>query len=406
MLSSEPDSDDDSDEYENTATTPSAHVGEVAAVTISHSHLHLDAFEVLALQFSIASPSEGTKALVALSSTCHTYRRHGYSTARAWDALTRRCYSFFEVQKLDVHVGFPFLSPRWTSTHELSEIELMQNLCSGVVDSASARALCGSSVAWCTTQCRNGSRAAYSRPTIGQLAETPCSNGGLANLAALARASGALRRRISVMECDIARLPRHVDMLVIPSNEWLHNPGWGVIDALYDQGGVELAAWVNARTRAQGEAIATGPVLASGQAITSPAYGAIRAKYLCHSCGVGFFDPVQFQHVAQALDEGERASDELHRAAHMQLALLRTIFAEAARCGCRSIAIPAVSAGKRRFPALLASAITMGVAAREVLASGLDLEVLVVAFGDENWLDCFECAKDHAVRQLVGCAAP
>ena len=78
-----------------------------------------------------------------------------------------------------------------------------------------------------------------------------------------------------------------------------------------------------------------------------------------------------------------------------QVTLLRQIFREAAKCGVKSIAIPAVSAGKRGFPALLAAAITLAVAATEVLASGGGLEVLVVAYGDENHLDAFECAKEQ-----------
>ena len=365
-----------------------------------HSHLDLDAFEVLALQISQADSS--ARDLVSLSATCHAYHCLAQSATRAWDALVRRRFCFYARQKLDVRLGFPFVSPA-ASAAELSEVEMMQHPCSGVVDAGNARDLCGLSVAWCATQCCDRGRAAYSRPTIGQLAEAPSEDGGFANFVALERASSKLRQRISVMECDIARLPRKVDMLVIPSNEWLRNPGWGVMDAIYNQGGEELTAWVDARTRAHHEAATHGPLLETGCAITSPAYGTVRAKHLCHCCGVSFYDACQFQRVVLSGDDeqAKAASEGLHQAAQAQFGLLRAIFAEAARYGCRSIAIPAVSAGKRQFPALLAAAITMRIAAVEVLASGLDLEVIVVAFGEENWLDCFECAKDHAVRRLV-----
>ena len=72
-----------------------------------------------------------------------------------------------------------------------------------------------------------------------------------------------------------------------------------------------------------------------------------------------------------------------------------------------------MSAGKRSFPPLLASAISLALAARECLASGAArdisahgapptaLEVYIVAFGDENWLDAFECAKAAVLHHLV-----
>ena len=43
----------------------------------------------------------------------------------------------------------------------------------------------------------------------------------------------------------------------------------------------------------------------------------------------------------------------------------------------------------------------IAVAAHEVLASGGALEVLIVAYGDENHIDAFHCAKEHSCRLLV-----
>ena len=84
-----------------------------------------------------------------------------------------------------------------------------------------------------------------------------------------------------------------------------------------------------------------------------------------------------------------------------QLGLLATIFREAAKVGARSIAIPAVSAGKRGFPADLASAITLAVAATEILASAFTLDVYVIGFGDENLTESFRQAKLWAASEIV-----
>ena len=71
--------------------------------------------------------------------------------------------------------------------------------------------------------------------------------------------------------------------------------------------------------------------------------------------------------------------------------------------GVTSIAIPAISGGKRGFPSPLAAAITHSVAATEVLASRGTLEVHVVSWGAENHRDAFECAREEVARKLVPC---
>ena len=94
-------------------------------------------------------------------------------------------------------------------------------------------------------------------------------------------------------------------------------------------------------------------------------------------------------------------SEELHAAARAQLRLLRRIFVEAARLGVTSIALPAISSGKRNFPPLLNAGLTLAVAATEVLASGGALRVYCVSWGDENHFDAFVCAKEAALSRMA-----
>jgi hypothetical protein len=183
---------------------------------------------------------------------------------------------------LDVRVGFPFAFSSANAGAERATDEII-----------------ASSLAWALAQCRSHERAAYSRPTVGALAEAPSLGGGASGFWALERGQRQLSERLHVIECDIAQLPMHVDMLVVPSNEWLRNPGWGAMDALYRLGGAELAEWVYAQ---QGTAHAHGgppssAVLSSGQVRTSLAYGAINASYLCHAVGISFYDAVDYMQV-------------------------------------------------------------------------------------------------------------
>ena len=92
---------------------------------------------------------------------------------------------------------------------------------------------------------------------------------------------------------------------------------------------------------------------------------------------------------------------ELKQAALQQFSLISQIFRQAAERGATSLAIPAISAGKRGFPALLASAVTLAISATEVLSSGGTLDVYVVAYGDENHLDSMTYAKEQAMYKLV-----
>ena len=269
-------------------------------------------------------------------------------------------------------------------------------------------------------------RAAFSRPTVGpRLAERPQAVGGRANYASLERSRARLLSRLHVIECDISKLPSRVGMLVVPSNEMLADPGFGAMHAIYEQGGAALRSWVHTYRQARASALRAesaeaaggdGTPLAPGDAVASPAFGSIQAEWLCHAVGISFYDPNQFQRVVlstepSSADQTAHAAEELRRVADAQLGLIRNIFREAARAGVTSLAMPAVSSGKRKFPPLLNASIALSVAATEILASGGELDVYFVSWGDENHHDSFACAREAVSRALVplstaGAASP
>ena len=189
------------------------------------------------------------------------------------------------------------------------------------------------------------------------------------------------------------------------------------MQAVYKQGGKELEGWVELFTESARERFLTsgaaylpahiqsscGP-LKSGDAVISPAFGSINADFLCHAVGVPFYDLSKFKMILDdGGEEAARATHDLQEQAGLQLKLIKTIFKEAAVRGVTSIAIPAISGGKRGFPSPLAAAITHSVAATEVLASRGTLEVHVVSWGAENHRDAFECAREEVARKLVPC---
>ena len=77
------------------------------------------------------------------------------------------------------------------------------------------------------------------------------------------------------------------------------------------------------------------------------------------------------------------------------------IFKCAANVGAATIAIPAVSCGKRGFPIALGAAIAASVAASEILASGSTLKVYLIGYGDEDLTDSFQQALEMAQSCMV-----
>ena len=172
----------------------------------------LDVIESLATQLAQADCLE---ALVALLATCKALRALVVSSQSAWDALSRLRHAFERQPSVDVTAGFPGHDGAYVYTR-------------GAPDDETQRALIGSCVAWCVGMCRCKC-AANTRPTIGPLGEHPGLEGGHANFGRLEAARASVLANLRVIECDISALPFKVGMLVLPSNEWLHNPGFGAV---------------------------------------------------------------------------------------------------------------------------------------------------------------------------------
>ena len=146
---------------------------------------------------------------------------------------------------------------------------------------------------------------------------------------------------------DLSSLPFHVDMLVVPSNEWLEDPGFGALHAVTQRAGPGLQRWLTDNLpRLSHELTNDQPPLCSGEALVSPAFG-LDADWLCHGVGINW-------HRAGA------------KAICAQVRLIQRTFLHAAQVGATSIAIPAISTGARCFPTELAALITLAVARAEV----------------------------------------
>ena len=104
----QPDSDDDSD-WEPVPVT----LMKPSAASVGLDSQPLDVVEALALQLAKQSSkcSEGTHALAALESTCRTLRDQISDATCAWDVLSHRRFTIFTQPRVDLRVGFPFVSP-------------------------------------------------------------------------------------------------------------------------------------------------------------------------------------------------------------------------------------------------------------------------------------------------------
>jgi O-acetyl-ADP-ribose deacetylase (regulator of RNase III) len=237
----------------------------------------------------------------------------------------------------------------------------------------------------------------------------------------LVRTRRSLRSCVTCINCDISALPWPVDMIVMPSNEFMQDAGWGAMQALYRQGGEALQEWLKDVPRNS-----QGYHLSQGDVITSDAFGDINAQWLCHACGITWdcelLSPLREDDewgtgaYVEELDSRRRAAYEsgdsnqlrsdrrdiaLNALVAYQLNLVRKIFREAARVGARSIALPAVSGGSRGYPFEVVTCISAVVAVAEARASGNELRVHLVAFGKWNVESELQKAIDRASSALL-----
>jgi len=186
-----------------------------------------------------------------------------------------------------------------------------------------------------------------------------------------------------------------VDMLAIPSNEWMENPGFGALFAVYRACGPELDSYIRANCNARME---DGTRLRSGDVFVTPTFGALRekARWLAHAVGINWHSIVPMV--------GGRGMDAQSAKARAQSALLRRIFVEAQERGAKSVALAGISVGARRFPPPIMALLTIRAAKRAILeadAQGKSLHVYCVSYGPVSTRSFFESARALELSGLV-----
>lgn len=211
-------------------------------------------------------------------------------------------------------------------------------------------------------------------------------DGGRPNFVRLWRLRASFHNRIHVVEADISALGFDVDCLVVPSNGRLENPGMGALAAVFRTAGPELGAWLHSfRQTPEGESKFFHP----GNVVVSPSFGRIRSKHILHAVGVHWW-----------LGSVDEPCEGLAEKIWEQVNLTVSIFAKVKELDCKSVAIPGVSTGARRFPPQLFAAITMAAAKDAVLATE-DLHVYCVSYGAVSLRSHFVEALESVREPLI-----
>ncbi len=275
-------------------------------------------------------------------------------------------------------------------------------------------------------------RPAYERPTVGGWPR-PALGRGRIDLTELSALSRAVRSRIHIVEADLASLPYHVDLLAVPANEWLADPGFGALSSVCRAGGEALSSELSrARTKLRGGVLDDPPVSLLGDewsheggpehdvvagpgSVVLVGAAGLAARNLALAIGVQAGDLVE---CGEQLREGwlsdlpplvshppsRRVGWLLEQKVNAQVRLTRRIFHLAALHGAASVGIPGISTGARRFPKAAAAEIAAFVAVDEVVASGLTLDVHLVSNDDRSdagyMRDDFERAVEVALRSV------
>lgn len=310
-------------------------------------------------------PKTEPLALVSLARTSRALRLLVYRADRVWADLSRYRY------------GYTASPLREVVQHAMPEVQIHWTL------------------RWVLPHLAAGGRAAYARPTIKPAADTEELSGGswagaLAppsariDCARLTRVSHSLSRLLAALETDVMEIPEPLDVLVVPTNERMVSPGWGVVESVERHCGGRLAEWVWSHAPDR-QGAAQGVKLRAGEVLVSPAFGHAlqRFAWLVHAVGTPW---ARFA-----------AADERMVAITEQVALFGNIFRAAAAAGARSIAIPAELAGEH-FPPAIMAAIAAAISVREIVASGGCLRVALTGYssGPEKYHTAHVCRDTNA----------
>lgn len=215
--------------------------------------------------------------------------------------------------------------------------------------------------------------------------------GGLANFARLHDARRRLGECLQTCEADISSLRFPVDVIAFPSNEWLENPGFGSARSIFRAAGPQLTAYIREHWRVETDpALQMQPVLDQGAVVVTPAFG-LRANWLCHCVGINWVGPPGFD------DGAERRERKILDQAEM----IERCFQMAIDHGAKSIAIPGISTGARRFPPDIVALLICQIAKRRIIESGFALTVHCVSYGAVSLHRDFTRARAEALAHLV-----
>jgi O-acetyl-ADP-ribose deacetylase (regulator of RNase III) len=296
-------------------------------------------------------------ALVALMRTCKPFHALVGAQDAIWDALSA--------------ARFGTADPDAEADARLEDLSSMLGRASLVEDEATMKA---TQIPWRALQTAGLSLV-----------------GGLSNYVRLHHARGQLAECLQTHEGDISNLGFPVDVIAFPSNEWLENPGFGSARTIFRAAGPQLAAHIRERWQVETDpSLQLPPLLEQGAVVVTPAFG-LQAKWLCHCVGINWIGPHGF----------DLGPDRLERKVADQAAMIERCFEMAIQHGAKSIAIPGISTGARRFPPDIVALMICQIAKRRIIESGFELKVHCISYGAVSLHQDFMRARAGALSPLV-----
>eukprot|EP00298_Acanthocystis_sp_HF-20_P011718 c19536_g1_i1.p1 GENE.c19536_g1_i1~~c19536_g1_i1.p1 ORF type:complete len:307 (-),score=100.24 c19536_g1_i1:19-939(-) len=159
------------------------------------------------------------------------------------------------------------------------------------------------------------------------------------------------RNAVEVVEGDITNLPFIVDAIVVPAQENLRNPRYGVMNAVYQAAGPKLTTFIQSRF--------SGSHPVSTVITTSSFEMEPKVKFIIHAVG-----PSWSSFLPPAIGEnGQYDLTDIQEQKILQLAhTYKNCFEAAENHGVTKIAFSGISTGNRAFPVPFAAAIAFRVA--------------------------------------------
>ena len=182
---------------------------------------------------------------------------------------------------------------------------------------------------------------------------------------------------LSIVRNDITRM--EVDAIVNATNERLTVGGFGVDASIHAAAGPELEA-----------ALAEIGFCATGSAVITDAFRISSCRYIIHTAG-----PVYRQREGLFAGRREAKNEALLRSCY------RSVLSTAKEHGCRSVAMPLISAGTNGFPKETVYGIATSVAREFLLTQGETEEMMIyIVLYDNEAVEISGRLQDH-IRHYI-----